>query len=151
VIFDEVEVREGMRKLIIIPSFVLLSIGFVLIYLGLRTYLYPQSLGSMQGGLGVTVLGLLIAIVGVFLAMSGVFLEGGKEKTQRSDEKVSEIRRPSLVGEKKRAILVYALFVLLLMSILATGTVKADPSIPKITSSGDNPLNVLWRGNGEGF
>ncbi len=137
-----------MRKLIIIPSLVLLSIGSVLIYLGLRAYLYPQSLGSIQGGLGVTVLGLLIAIVGAFLAMSGVFLEGGKEKTQRSSETASKIRRLSLVREKKRAILVYDLFVLLLMSILATGTVKADPSIPKITPSGDNPVNVLWRGNG---
>src|SRR5512136_1898917 len=90
-----------MRRLIIIPSLVLLSIGSVLIYLGFRAYLYPQALGSIQGGLGVAVLGLLIAKVGIFLVVSGVFLEGGKEKTQRSNEKAPETRRLSSVREKK--------------------------------------------------
>jgi len=69
-----------MRKLIVIPGFVLLSIGSVFIYFGLRAYLYPQVRGSIQGGLGVTVLGLFIAIMGILLVMSGAFLKGGREK-----------------------------------------------------------------------
>ena len=136
-----------MRKLIVIPGFVLLSIGSIFLYFGLRAYLYPQGLGSIQGGLGVAVLGLFMAIMGILLVMSGVFLKGDGGKPQRSNEKASEIGMISLIREKKQAV-IYALLALLLMSTLATRTVKADPSIPKKTPSGDNPVNVVWRGNG---
>jgi uncharacterized membrane protein len=76
-----------MRKLIVIPGLVLLSIGFVFVCFGLRTYLYPQGFMAIQGGLAGLVLGSLIALMGILLIVLGVLLKGGKEKPQRSNEK----------------------------------------------------------------
>lgn len=61
---------------------------------------------------------------------------------------VSEIGVICLIRERGKRLSACALFSLVLMSTLAIGTVKADPSIPKITPSGGNPVNIIWRGNG---
>jgi hypothetical protein len=60
---------------------------------------------------------------------------------------VSEIGVICLIRERGKRLSACALFSLVLMSTLAIGTVKADPSIPKITPSGGNPVNIIWRGN----
>jgi hypothetical protein len=68
-----------MRKLIAIPGFVLLAIGSVIVYFGVR-------IGHVMVGSGVGAGGFLIAIIGAFLILlSGIF-EGVLKKRWEPSE-----------------------------------------------------------------
>jgi len=52
------------------------------------------------------------------------------------------------LDKKRRLIVISSAIFVFMMSIFGGGTAKASPSVPTITPSGDNPVNVVWRVNG---
>ena len=65
-----------MNRSIIAIGIIILAIGSFILYLGLRTYLFPAVRGHIQAGAGFTGFGSLVAIIGIILILVGITSKG---------------------------------------------------------------------------